>query len=457
MSNMFSNDGAVIFSWRSSKWFVLSTIAIALFAETFLYGFLVPILPYMLRVRLHANQAELQELTSLVLAIHGIVSVFSGPIIGHFADKTSSRRLPLLLSLGACIVGTGMVACSTSLAVLFAGRVMQGIAGSSVWIVGLATVADTVGRNDMGKVEGIMMSFLYTGMIGGPFISGLLLEYAGYWLTWSLPLFLLGLDFIARLLMIETRVVETFVRGQETTSKTAQDSRPLLASSTTSQACTAEGNFWLIVLCDARVLTALFVSVSTTTIGTSFHATLPIYVQEAFGWGSGKCGSLFACLIMPTLVFSPLAGWLRDRFGVLYPAMGSAVFQAAMLGLLGLAGTDFLPWTTPEASGGVLMTVCILAIGAARPFTMNVGPVELSTIVKAYQERFPGIFGPEGGMSRVFSLDDVAASLGTVLGPLIGGFLKKNLGFAYMCWTWSESALRPKRCILNPTKAFCVF
>lgn len=332
----------------------------------------------MLRERLHLDQARIQELTSLVLAVHGIVSVVSGPVIGHFADKISNRKLPLLCSLFACIFGTGMVAGATSLPVLFTGRVMQGIAGSSVWIIGLATVADTVGGDNMGKVEGIMMSFLYGGLIGGPCIAGWLLEYVGYWPTWSLPLLLLIFDFIARLVMIENRAVQTSSIELEAPSKVDGSTSPSLSPREDTPTRYPAENFWRIILTDVRALTAIFVAVSANTVSTSFHATLPLHVQETFGWGSGKSGSLFACLIMPTLVVSPVAGWLRDCVGVRYPASASAVFQAAMLGILGLAGTDLLPWTSAQSGGGALYTGCILAIGAARPFTANVGPVELS-------------------------------------------------------------------------------
>lgn len=60
-------------------------------------------------------------------------------------------------------------------------------------------------------------------------------------------------------------------------------------------------------------------------------------------------------------------------------------------------------------------------------------------VVKLYQEESPGIFGSDGGMSRVVSLIEVAASLGTVLGPVIGGFIKETFGYNSMCWSWSES------------------
>ena len=334
--------------------------------------------PYMLQERLHVKQSEIQELTSLVLAVHGIVSVVSGPIIGHLADKVPNRKIPLLLSLLACIVGTGMVSGARSLPVLFTGRVMQGIAGSSAWIIGLATMADTVGRDNMGKAEGIMMSFLYGGLIGGPSIAGWLLEYSGYWPTWSLPFLLLGVDFVARLVMVESRAEQTAPCKPDIPSKMDGSESPLLPPREETPSPSSRGNFWHIILTDGRALTAIFVSVSSNTVATSFHATLPLHVQEVFGWGSAKSGTLFACLIVPTLIVSPVAGWLRDRFGVRYPATASAVFQAAMLVILGLPGTNILPWTGAQSGGGALYMGCILALGAARPFTANVGPVELS-------------------------------------------------------------------------------
>lgn len=63
--------------------------------------------------------------------------------------------------------------------------------------------------------------------------------------------------------------------------------------------------------------------------------------------------------------------------------------------------------------------------------------------VKAHQEKTPGIFGSEGGLSRVFSMMEVAASLGMTIGPIVSGVLKENLGYTYMSWTWSKSIQFP--------------
>ena len=44
----------------------------------------------------------------------------------------------------------------------------------------------------------------------------------------------------------------------------------------------------------------------------------------------------------------------------------------------------------------------------------------------------PKIFGEFGGSSRVFSLTEVAFSLGSMLGPLISGTLSETAGYYYM-------------------------
>ncbi|CAG8255005.1 unnamed protein product [Penicillium nalgiovense] len=416
--------------WRSSKWFILSTVAIALFAETFLYGFLVPILGEMLHNRLHVQPSQTQELTSAVLALHGALAVVSAPVIGHFADKQRGYKTTLLLSLGWCIVGTCMVAGASSVPVLLLGRVLQGIAGSAVWIVGFATVADTIRPDHMGFAMSLMMSCANTGTISGPALAGLLLETTGYWITWSIPLLVLTIDFIARVCMIESP------SSPPSTPHGSLTETASLLSSCEEQEIPRNGSFWRIMLCDGRVLTCLLIIISGTTVSTSFHATLPLYVEEKFGWSPSTTGLLFAGLVVPGVLIGPVAGWVRDRIGTQRPAVICSILQAIMLGLMGAAGSD-IPWASAQTMGKPLYIASIVAIGTFRPFVSGIAPVELTTTAKAIQEKSPETFGPEGGMSRLFSMLDVAASFGMMIGPIIGGSLKEMVGYKYMSWTWS--------------------
>lgn len=137
----------------------------------------------MLEDRLHVDSSRTQFLTSAILAIHGAVAIVTSPIIGHFADQSSNRKTSLLYSLSASLVGTVMVACAPSVWMLFLGRVLQDISVSAIWIVGLATVANAVGEEHMGKIMGEVNYFVTAGVILGPVVSGLLLRIVGHWDT----------------------------------------------------------------------------------------------------------------------------------------------------------------------------------------------------------------------------------------------------------------------------------
>lgn len=78
--------------------------------ETFLYGFLTPILSYMLEERLHIDPSQTQTYTTALLTTHGFIGLVSAPIVAHLAEKTSSQKKPLLIALAGCFVGTLMIA-----------------------------------------------------------------------------------------------------------------------------------------------------------------------------------------------------------------------------------------------------------------------------------------------------------------------------------------------------------
>ncbi|TEY32551.1 hypothetical protein BOTCAL_0727g00020 [Botryotinia calthae] len=412
------------YKWRSSKIFTLSTIAIALFAETFLYGFLVPILGYMLQERLHVDQSQIQIFTSAVLALHGALAMLSSPIIGHFADENPKRKFWLLCSLVWCIIGTCMVAITPSVVLLFIGRAMQGVAGSAVWIIGFATVASIYEESERGFGLGMMLSFANTGTIAGPAISGLLLEVAGYWVTWSVPLMILTIDLLARVIMIE---------APDTTTPLSPDSDPetasLLPARGADQDLAGAGRFWRIMLTDGRVVTCLLMTITSTTVSTSFNATLPLQVQEMYGWDPTIVGLLFVGLVVPGLLIGPIAGWVRDRVGARIPAVVCSVMQAVFLGILGISGS--------QAGGGVLYITSIIIIGGLRPFVSGNATVELVAAGEALQEKNTHDFGSQGCSSRVFSMLDAGACLGMMLGPIIGGSFKELIGYRYMNWIWS--------------------
>lgn len=68
----------------------------------------------MLEGRLHLDPSRTQPLTSTLFTVHGFFGLISAPIIAHFADKSPNRKIPLLIALAGCFVGTLMIALTHS-------------------------------------------------------------------------------------------------------------------------------------------------------------------------------------------------------------------------------------------------------------------------------------------------------------------------------------------------------
>ncbi|EEQ34560.1 membrane transporter [Microsporum canis CBS 113480] len=372
------------YRWRSSKTFILSIVFLALFADTFLYGFLVPILSYMLEVRLKIDPSQTQSLTSSLLAIHGFMTLVAAPIIAHFADKTSNRRIPLLIALVACAAGTVLVACTPSrkaldssafqdIAVwaLFVGRLLQGVAGSATWIVGFATMVDNVGMDHIGKTMGLSMTFVMTGVIGGP-------------------------------------------KAEEATSR----------------------GFYLIALRDIRVVTGLASVISMSSIICGFDATLPLHLRNVFGWGSLPVGMTFLVMQIPSIVLSPVVGWLRDRVGLKYPTAVGWALLVPLIWLMGVPGDSHFPWANPDKNGKTIFIFTVVAVGVASTMVRGAGAVQMTNLtlaaVNEIQLKNPKIFGEHGGNSRISSMIEVSFSLGMVIGPVLSGSLTELVGYYYM-------------------------
>ena len=140
--------------WRSSTLFITSTVGIGLFTDLFLYGLVVPILPFILRDRIDLPEAQIQSHVSGLLAAYAGASVLFSPPAGILADRLSTRQLPFLVGLVALLGATLMLFLGQSIPVLVIARVLQGISAAVVWTIGLALVLDTVGPGNLGKTIG---------------------------------------------------------------------------------------------------------------------------------------------------------------------------------------------------------------------------------------------------------------------------------------------------------------
>lgn len=75
---------------------------------------MVPMLPYIFEQRMGLDIAVIQRSTLTFLAQGALVSVVSSPIVGQVADRTSSKKNLLLVSLALAFISSAALAITTS-------------------------------------------------------------------------------------------------------------------------------------------------------------------------------------------------------------------------------------------------------------------------------------------------------------------------------------------------------
>lgn len=205
----------LLLAHRCSRWFILTTICTAVFTDIFLYGIIVPVLPFALTRRAQVAVEDVQHWVSVLLAVYGAALLASAPVCGYLADRSTSRRLPLLVGLLALAAATLMLCFGSHIAVLVAGRILQGISAAIVWTVGLALLVDTVGQKEVGQVMGYVSISMSVAILVAPLLGGVVYDRAGYYGVYYMAFALIVLDIILRMTMIEKKVAGKWDREKE--------------------------------------------------------------------------------------------------------------------------------------------------------------------------------------------------------------------------------------------------
>ncbi|RHZ45547.1 putative MFS multidrug transporter [Aspergillus thermomutatus] len=435
--------------WRSSSWFIVAAMAMALFTDTFLYTFLVPILPYVVEDRLGLDASLTQRISFALLSESALVAVVLNPFIGHYADKSASKRVWLLTALVAALLGSVYLALATSVVDVFIGRFIQAIASSFMWVVGYATIADSVDSKRLGMIYGIISVAAAVGLSAGPMVSGVLFKIGGYWTAWASAFAILLGDIVLRLLMLENpRRKRDSAEKQSDSSlvedDTLEENAPLFhPDNDTSAASRATAlpetigektglQFYVYMFRHRRFVSGVLGYFAFAILISSFDTTLPLHVRDAFDWDSMPAGLMFLALQGPGIALSPLCGWLKDRVGTRIPTTVGFLALAPLLWLLGMPGDERFPWANQGQRGPIIYAVDVTAVGIVSVLLNGVGIIEATTTVDEIEKRHPGIFGPNGGYSRAMSICSMSWTIGAFFGPILSGYMAEQIGYYEM-------------------------
>ena len=453
--------------FRSNTQFIVVTVALAVFTDVFLYGIVVPVLPFALTERSGIDPSQVQTWISTLLAVYGAALLAASPVCGYFADKTESRKLPLLVGLLALAGATVLLTVGNSIAVFVLGRLLQGFSAAVVWVVGLALLVDTVGSQAVGQCMGYVGLAMSLAVLLAPLIAGVVFDKAGYYAVFAIAFALLGVDIVLRLALIEKKVAarwikddlpsvaegtqvegdRTSVEGQDEeqgtamrdldgTSKrlpnhTADESR----SSNSPNIADQEGaplsakRTWtsrmppIVILLSSRRLTAcLWGCLIQASLLTSFDSTLPIFVHSVFGWNSIGAGLVFLPIVISSF-FGPLIGWASDKYGIRWLAGSGFILAVPCLILLRLVDHNSIRQK-------VLLCALLCLLGFTLNLVLTPLMAEIAYAVEATAAKRPkGFLGEKGAYAQAYGLFNVAFAGGCLVGPLVGGLVNQRAGW----------------------------
>lgn len=423
-----------LLKYRSSKVFILSTLCIAIFTDIFLYAVIVPVIPFALSARAGVAEEDVQHWVSVLLAVYGAALVVGSPISGFFADRTKSRRLPLLLGLLALAGATLMLCLGRNIVVMIIGRLLQGLSAAVVWTVGLALLVDTVGAAEIGQMLGYVSMSVTLATLLAPVLGGVVLHEGGYYSVYLMSFGMVLLDVILRTVLVEKKVARQWINKEEshvtdiplpdhshTHGSTVPDSEP--------DAGTHQSNRRpvLALLSSHRLWSALWCSLVQSLLMSAWDATLPLHVAHLFNFSSLGAGLVFLPFALPAF-FAPLIGKYVDAHGTRLPAVVGFLSCAPPLVLLLLVNHS-----------GIRQVVLLCALLAVLGFTLTVAMmpiiVEVTYIVTAIEKKHPGGFGGRGAIAQAYGIYNCAFAGGMLIGPLWGGLIVGKAGWGTMCWS----------------------
>lgn len=303
------------------------------------------------------------------------------------------------------------------------------------------------------------MSSLSFGLIISPLVGGIVYDSVGYMAVFGLVLAVVSINILMGVSMVLSPARAEMLRAQKPTSRNATTHTfvqehtlsgshlvaeyhthvPKLSSKTDHEYFAATEGTPLIAKADTitstppavvtlllnpRVLASIYGIFVNFTVLSTFDGTLPIFVETTFNWDSLATGLIFLCLAIPALA-GPLVGMLSDRIGPRWITVTGCALTSIPLILMRLVVND---------STSQKLLLCSLLFITGSTLVAIVAPCtsDLSVATESIEVEQPGIFGPGGAYAQAFSLLNMSIALGTVVGPVLGGWLKNNYGWGTM-------------------------
>src|SRR6185436_12813150 len=269
----------------------LIVIFITVFIDLVGFGIVIPVLPYYAEgTRFGATPRSV----GLLFASYSVMQLVFSPVLGRLSDRYG-RRPVLLMSLLGTAFGFLILGFATTLAMLFLGRIIDGISGGNI-STAQAYIADVTTKENRAKGMGLIGAAFGLGFVFGPAIGGIMSRWGI-----NVPfLFAGGLAFANAILLYFT-LPETVTADHPARISAA-------AGRGWKQLLEALGKQQL-----AFVLTIYFLSIVAFSIMT---ASFSLFMMFRLGYDAFHNGWIFAFVgVISAIIQGGLIGRLVKRFG----------------------------------------------------------------------------------------------------------------------------------------------
>jgi len=367
----------------------LVIIFVTVFIDLLGFGIIIPLLPF---------YAQTFGASALVVGLlstsFSLMQFLFAPVWGRLSDIFGRRPIILAGLLGSAVsyLAFGLAA---SLPMLFAARILAGIAGANI-STAQAFIADSTTPENRAKGMGLVGAAFGLGFIFGPAIGGFLSHW-GY----SAPAF-----FAATLSLANFSAALFFLPESLPSDKRGARARP------------GRVEAFRRALSRPKLALVLAVSFLVMTAFASFESMFALFVEALFEFGATSIGYLFAWVgVVLALVQGVVVGRVVPRVGE-HRLVPAAILTMAFA----LAGLAVAP-----SVAAMVVAIGLLAVG------MGFNSPSMLSVVSRLAD--PADQGSTLGVSQSL------ASLARIVGPLWGGFVFDRFGHSVPFYTASALML----------------
>ena len=331
---------------------------------------------------------------SWVFAIHILGNMFMTLPTGILLDRIGRRKI--ILAGPILVAATSlMVAFAQSFPELLIYRFLGGCA-QAMWMLGrLAMISDTGGDRQRGRQITGMVGMETAGRLAGPAVGGFLAA------AWGI-----GAPFIAHAVFALLAIIPSFKLLKET----APNAVGRRGGHAAAEDHPAASRAVLTALVAGPVL-AFFLAqfLASLTRGTLFGGTIHLYPVYHYGVGPEAIGviSTIGTAIGLPIVFS--TGAIMDKFGRKMTIVPGFTILAVMFGIITWTSVAGLPF---EAY-------------AVAYFFMHIG----QNLTSGNMQVIGSDIAPANFRGRFFAVWRLINEAGSLVSPLIFGFLATNQGY----------------------------